>query len=99
MDSIRIIDPETQLSERKLLSVSIIPNVDTRFSSEERVSLFDFLPANTAIWLQDQELCIERLRDHEEELKYFVELYPAGQAVANSDDEKLLKKICLPMIL
>ncbi len=31
VDSIRIIDPETQLSERKLLQVSIIPNVDTQF--------------------------------------------------------------------
>lgn len=96
VDSIRIIDPETQLSERKLLSVSIIPNVDTRFSSEERVSLFDFLPANTAIWLQDQELCVERLKDHEEELKYFLEMYPAGQVAANSDDEKLLKKDISP---
>lgn len=96
VDSIRIIDPETQLSERKLLSVSIIPNVDTQFSSDERVSLFDFLPVNTAIWLQDQELCAERLKDHEEELKYFLEMYPVGQAVANSDDEKLLKKDISP---
>jgi transcription-repair coupling factor (superfamily II helicase) len=96
VDSIRIIDPETQLSERKLLSVSIIPNVDTQFGSEERVSLFDFLPANTAIWLQDQELCVERLKDHEEELNYFLEMYPAGQAAANSDDEKLLKKDLSP---
>ncbi|HTG55633.1 MAG TPA: CarD family transcriptional regulator, partial [Niabella sp.] len=96
VDSIRIIDPETQLSERKLLSVSIIPNVDTQFGSEERVSLFDFLPANTAIWLQDQELCVERLKDHEEELNYFLEMYPVGQAAANSDDEKLLKKDISP---
>ncbi len=96
VDSIRIIDPETQLSERKLLSVSIIPNVDTQFSSEERVSLFDFLPANTAIWLQDQELCVERLKEHEEELQYFLEMYPAGQAAANSDEEKLFKKDISP---
>ena len=42
VDSIRIIDPETQLSERKLLQVSIIPNVDTQYESEERISLFEF---------------------------------------------------------
>src|SRR6266513_3991843 len=29
VDSIRIVDPETQLSERRLLQVSIIPNVET----------------------------------------------------------------------
>src|SRR5690606_36001795 len=68
IDSIRIIDPETQLSERKLLSVTIIPNVDTQFTNEERVSLFDFLPGNTVFWIQDKDLVTERLKDCEEEL-------------------------------
>lgn len=63
VDSIRIVDPETQLSERKLLQVSIIPNVETQFESRERVSLFEFLPANTVIWLQDAALARERLED------------------------------------
>src|SRR6185436_17338843 len=53
VDSIRIVDPETQLSERKLLQVTIIPNLDTQFKSEDRISLLDFLPGNTVIWLQD----------------------------------------------
>ena len=56
VDSIRIVDPETQLSERKLLQVNIIPNVDTQFEDEERISLFDFLPENTVVWMQDYEL-------------------------------------------
>src|SRR5204863_3764274 len=51
VDSIRIVDPETQLSERKLLQVSIIPNVDIQFDDGEKVSLFEFLPENTVIWL------------------------------------------------
>ncbi len=72
VDSIRIVDPETQLSERKLLSVSIIPNVETRFTNEERTSLFDFLPANTAIWVQNWEWCVERLKDNEEELNHYI---------------------------
>src|SRR5947207_9558138 len=62
VDSIRIIDPETQLSERKLLQVSIIPNVDTQFSDEERISLFEFLPENTILWFQDIEYAKEKLR-------------------------------------
>ena len=44
VDSIRIFDPETQLSERKLLQVNIIPNVESHFESDEKISLFDFLP-------------------------------------------------------
>ncbi|NOT49969.1 MAG: transcription-repair coupling factor [Chitinophagaceae bacterium] len=71
VDSIRIVDPETQLSERRLLQVSIIPNVDTQFKNEERISLFEFLPENTIVWLQDFELCKERLEDSEEDLQIF----------------------------
>jgi transcription-repair coupling factor (superfamily II helicase) len=36
VDSIRIFDPETQMSERKLLQVNIIPNVDNRSDSVRR---------------------------------------------------------------
>ncbi len=74
VDSIRIVDPETQLSERKLLQVSIIPNVDTQFEGDERVSLFEFLPENTVVWLQDYELCKEKLGDCEEELGLFLKM-------------------------
>ncbi len=72
VDSIRIVDPETQLSERKLLQVSIIPNVDTQFENEERISLFDFLPENSVIWLQDYEVCRERIAECEEDLQIFL---------------------------
>src|SRR5262249_2429714 len=40
VDSIRIFDPETQLSERKLLQVTIIPNVETQFDADQKISLF-----------------------------------------------------------
>jgi transcription-repair coupling factor (superfamily II helicase) len=68
VDSIRIIDPETQLSERRLLQVSIIPNVDLQFDNEEKVSLLEFLPENTVIWIQDEEFLRERLLTSEEDI-------------------------------
>lgn len=74
VDSIRIIDPETQLSERRLLQVSIIPNVDTQFEDEDKVSLLEFLPENTVIWMQDADLVKERLEIEEENLQFFIEL-------------------------
>ena len=72
VDSIRIVDPETQLSERKLLQVSIIPNVHTQFESEDRISLFNFLPENTVLWIQDYEICQERIAENEEDLQTFL---------------------------
>lgn len=85
VDSVRIVDPETQLSERKLLQVSIIPNVDTSFESEERITLFDFLPGNTIVWVQDYELCKEHLADCTDELEQFLEF---SEAVRKEENDK-----------
>ena len=99
VDSIRIVDPETQLSERKLLQVSIIPNVDTQFESEDRISLFDFLPANTVTWIQDYELCREHLTDSAEDLENFLRFQEELKAQPvvktkqrQADDEDRLEK-------
>ncbi|MCU7548467.1 transcription-repair coupling factor [Chitinophagaceae bacterium LB-8] len=104
VDSIRIIDPETQLSERRLLQVSIIPNVDTQFEDEDKVSLLEFLPENTVFWIQDQELTIEKLLTSEEDLQLFLEMLASkakdqgpkgkgkGKEQEEEEDEKLVKK-------
>lgn len=99
VDSIRIVDPETQLSERKLLQVSIIPNVDTQFEDEERISLFEFLPENTVIWIQDYALCREHIADSIEDLESFLRIqeefraHPAIKTKHRDDpDDKLEKK-------
>jgi transcription-repair coupling factor (superfamily II helicase) len=43
VDSIRVFDPATQLSERKLLQVNIIPNVTTQFEDKIKIPLLEFL--------------------------------------------------------
>src|SRR5436190_3012968 len=91
VDSLRIIDPETQLSERRLLQVSIIPNVDTQFQDEERISLFDFLPENTVVWVQDYDWCKERLMDCEEDLRLFMQMTGEKLPVFENADEKLIR--------
>ena len=72
VDSIRIFDPESQLSERRLLQVHIIPNIDTHFSNEKKVSLFEFLPENTVIWMNDHRFIRERTAILEGELAEFL---------------------------
>ena len=69
VDSIRIFDPENQLSERKLLSVTIIPNVETQFESGEKVSLFEFLPENTVVWTEDWNFIKEKIEQQEEDFE------------------------------
>ena len=97
VESIRIIDPETQLSERKLLQVSIIPNIDLLPmgdgpESKNKISLLQFLPENTIVWMQDAELCMEQLEQCDEDLRSFIEMTD-GQAVASDQyADKLIKK-------
>lgn len=97
VDSIRIFDPETQLSERKLMQVSIIPNVDTQFDSGDKVSLLEFLPENTVVWIQDWQFAKERILTQEEDLDFFLELQKenAGKKrdQEEDDDTKILKNV------
>lgn len=92
VDSIRIIDPETQLSERKLLQVSIIPNIDIRYEEEDKVSLFDFLPENTVIWVQDAEILHDRLLDCADEFQLFKDSTGSQRTPDSLDDRSLIKE-------
>ncbi len=74
VDSIRIFDPETQLSERKLLQVNIIPNVETQFESGEKVSLLEFLPENSIVWTEDWEFIKEKIEQQQEDLTIYLEI-------------------------
>ena len=95
VDSIRIFDPETQLSERKLLQVTIIPNVETQFDSGEKVSLLEFLPENTAVWVQDWDVVKEKLLVQEEDLEIFFRVQGTVKtkpAATDDEDDNLEKK-------
>ena len=92
IDSIRIIDPETQLSERRLQQVSIIPNVDTQFDDADKVSLLSFLPKDTVIWFQDEALCREKLLTAEEDLGQFLQLLPTMKKSEEEEEDKMVKK-------
>lgn len=89
VDSIRIFNPETQLSERKLLQVSILPNIETKFETKEKVSLFSYLPANTIVWVKDLDFTIGRLGKMEVELPEKVQI----NQVAVDHEEEWLKEL------
>lgn len=89
VDSIRIFNPETQLSERKLLQVSILPNIETKFDSSQKIALFDYLPENTVIWAKDFDYTIARLGKLENELPGKIEI----GTVAVDHEEEWLKEL------
>jgi len=88
VDSIRIFDPETQLSERKLLQINIIPNVETQFESGEKVSLIKFLPENTVIWLRDWNYIKEKIEQEEENLIIFLDQLNLNSSKVETNEEQ-----------
>lgn len=91
LDSIRLFDPESQLSERRLLQVTIIPNVETKFDDGDKVTLPEFLPENTVIWMQDADFVRDRLEIQEEELDLFMQWQEGKPLTKEEDDDKLIK--------
>ncbi len=62
VETIRLFDPLTQLSEKNIASVSIVPNINTKFSREQKVSLFQVLPADTVLWIKDFQILLDKLQ-------------------------------------
>jgi transcription-repair coupling factor (superfamily II helicase) len=93
VDSIRIFDPESQLSERKLLQVNIIPNVETRFVTGEKVSLLEFLPPATVVWMNDWTYIQEKIDQHLDELEDFIRKEKESPVVNAEPDEEFDKRI------
>ena len=62
VESIRTFNPLTQLSAQNISKVSIVPNINTRFSQADKVSLFRVLKEDTVVWIRDFQVLIDRLQ-------------------------------------
>lgn len=63
VDSIRTFDIETQLSVENKTKISIIPNIENKFSLENRQSFLEYIPSNTIIFVDDFQK-ISSVLDH-----------------------------------
>jgi transcription-repair coupling factor (superfamily II helicase) len=62
VESIRIFDPLTQLSKQRVSRVGIVPNLNTRFRQDQKVSLLQVLPPDTVLWIKDFQFLLDRLQ-------------------------------------
>lgn len=53
VESIRTFDPLNQLSVRKVDHLSVVPNINTKFSAAQKRSVLQILPTKTCLWLKD----------------------------------------------
>lgn len=87
VDSIRLFDPETQLSERKLNQVTLIANMDTRAVTHTKMDLPEFLPKNTVVWIKDPAYVEGVIGQMEQRLEDWLQ---TGQKVKVGEEEELL---------
>jgi transcription-repair coupling factor (superfamily II helicase) len=86
VDSIRIFDPETQLSERKLLQVNIIPNIETKFDDEQKITLIEYLPENTVVWLRDADFLRDKWLEQEDDIDLFLDRQDIAKPESEEDE-------------
>ena len=83
VESIRTFDPGDQLSKANIGRVSIVPNVNTRFDRSDKVSIFEVLPEDTALWVYDYQFFLDRLQLAFEKAVAF------GETVSQLDESEL----------
>ena len=62
IESIRSFEPMTQLSEKQLHFITLIPNIQNRISEDESESFFSFIPDESILWLKEFSFCAEKFQ-------------------------------------
>lgn len=71
IESIRLFDPTTQLSIDKIKEISIIPNINSKFKKEDKLSFLHFFGEDSVVWYSDKSNIIERLQTCFDKAKEF----------------------------
>ena len=87
IESIRTFEPDTQLSNKNVEFISIVPNMHEKLKFEETVPVFSFLPDKSSFWIKDFDFTLDRV---EENLNRVNEVYNSKKA-AGGDINLLFK--------
>src|SRR5690606_6718667 len=63
IESIRTFDIESQLSVSKIHAVTIVPNVQAKFLSNNHISLLEYIDQHAVVWLKDTQYTLDIVRD------------------------------------
>ena len=63
IESIRTFHVEEQLSIDTVKSITIVPNVQSKFLTEHNISLLEYVDADTTVWFKDVQFTLDVLRD------------------------------------
>lgn len=63
IESIRTFQIEDQLSAEHIKSITIVPNVQSKFLTDHNISLLEYIGKGTSVWFKDVRLTLDILRD------------------------------------
>ena len=61
VESIRFFDPSNQLSVKNIQRITLVPNINTQFNQEQKVSFLQILGEHDVIWLENHQNFMDRL--------------------------------------
>ena len=59
IESIRTFEVESQLSVEQVKSVTIVPNVQSKFLTENNISLLEYVDPDTQVWIKDVQFTFD----------------------------------------
>lgn len=71
VESIRTFDPASQLSKQNIARITIIPNINTMFDKQHKVSMLDVLPDDSLVWIEQPGLLKDSLQECTDRLETF----------------------------
>jgi transcription-repair coupling factor (superfamily II helicase) len=63
IESIRTFEIESQLSAERVKSVTIVPNVQSKFLTENNISLLEYIEGDTQVWIRDVQFTLDIIQE------------------------------------
>lgn len=63
IESIRTFQVEDQLSQENVKSITIVPNVQSKFLTDHNISLLEYIDPDTSVWFKDVQFTLDILKD------------------------------------
>ena len=63
IESIRTFEIESQLSVEQVKSITIVPNVQSKFLTENNISLLEYVDAGTQVWIKDVQFTLDIIQE------------------------------------
>ncbi|QQL49322.1 transcription-repair coupling factor [Mucilaginibacter ginkgonis] len=63
IESIRTFEIESQLSVEQIKSITIVPNVQSKFLTQNNISLLEYADPSTQVWIKDVQFTLDIIQD------------------------------------